>query len=93
MINKEIVRHVAELARLKLSEKEIEKYSEQFEQILKAFKILDEVDTEDVEPSFHPLEIKNVFREDEVESGLSQEKALLNTEHKEKGYFKGPRIV
>ncbi len=93
MINKDTVKKVAELARLQLSEDELERFSKELEEIEKAFSVIQEVDTENVEPAFQPIEIENVFREDVPKESFSQEEALSNTEHKENGYFKGPRIV
>jgi aspartyl-tRNA(Asn)/glutamyl-tRNA(Gln) amidotransferase subunit C len=93
MIDKKTVEHVASLARIDLTEEEIEKFSKDISGILDAFSSLDEVDTENVKPSFHPIEMKNVMREDEEEKCLSQEEALSNAEQKEDGFFKGPRAV
>jgi len=93
MIDKKTVEHVASLARIYLTEEEIEKFSKDFKDILDAFSSLDRVDTENVKPSFHPIEMKNVMREDKEEKCLSQEEALSNAEQKEDGFFKGPRAV
>ncbi len=90
-INKELLERISKNARLKLSDKEIEKFTVQLEDILGAFKSLDEVDTKDVEPSFHPQEISDVYREDKAEK--FDWNPLENTKHKEKKYFKGPRII
>lgn len=90
-IDKELVKRVADNARLKLTEEEVEKFTKQLEDILSTFKEIDEVDTKNVEPSFHPQEIKNVLREDEVKK--FDWNPLENTKHKEGKYFKGPRIV
>jgi len=90
-IDEKLVDHVAKIARVNLTEQEIEKFSKQLENILQAFKELDEVDTSGVEPSFHPQELKNVWREDKVKSWKWD--PLENTKHKEKKYFKGPKIV
>jgi aspartyl-tRNA(Asn)/glutamyl-tRNA(Gln) amidotransferase subunit C len=90
-IDKQLVKRVAENSRLKLSEQELEKFTKQLEDILKSFKEIDKVDTDKVKPSFHPQEIKNVFREDKVKEWKWD--PLANTKHKEKKYFKGPRIV
>jgi len=92
-IDKELIKHVAELARLKLTDKEIDKFVPQLKEALEYFSKLDEVDTDNVKPSFQPVEIKNVLREDKEEKCLSQEEALSLTEHKKDGYFKGPRAV
>ena len=92
-VDKELIKKVAELARLELSDKEIEIFLPELKEILNAFSKVDEVDTKGVKPSFQPVELKNFMREDEVEPSLSQEGALANTEHKKDGYFKGPKAV
>jgi len=92
MVSIEDVYHTAELAKIKVGEKEAEKFREEFERILEYFDILDEVD-ENVEPTFQVLPLKNVFRDDEPRPCLTQDDALMNAKHKEDGYFKGPRVV
>jgi len=92
MVSVEDVYHVARLAKLIVTETEAEKFRREFEEILNYFDVLDEV-SEDVRPTFHVLEIKNVFREDLPKEGLSQDKALQNAPRKEEGYFIGPRVV
>lgn len=84
---------VAEVARLNLTPHEADKFSRDLEDILEAFKKLDEAKTEGIEPTFHPVEVKNVFREDEAAAGLSAEAALSNTKNKEDGQFRGPKVV
>ena len=90
-ITEETVRHVAKIARLELTKREVDKFQKDMNEILAAFKILDEAPNAD--PSFQPVEIKNVFREDKIETCLPNEVALKNTKHKEKGFFKGPKAV
>jgi aspartyl-tRNA(Asn)/glutamyl-tRNA(Gln) amidotransferase subunit C len=90
-IDEKLVTHVANLARIRLSKNEKKKFVEQFNSILEYFKRIDEVDTSHVDPSFHVVEIKNVFREGEKRK--FDWNPLENTSHKEKKYFKGPRIV
>ena len=90
-IDKELVKRVANNARLKLTDEEITKFTRQLEDILVAFKSLDEVNTDKVKPSFHPQEISDVYREDKAEK--FDWDPLANTKHKEGKYFKGPRIV
>jgi aspartyl-tRNA(Asn)/glutamyl-tRNA(Gln) amidotransferase subunit C len=85
-----MVRRVAEAARLNLTDEELERYEQQLKVILEAFRMLDEVDTEGVEPSFHPVELMDVLREDKASEWVWD--PLANTEHKEDGYFRGPRI-
>jgi len=92
MVSAEDVYHTAELAKIEISEEEVEKFRREFESILNYFNILDEVE-EDVEPTFHILPLKNVFRDDKSGECLTQEEALKNALHREDGYFKGPRVV
>ena len=92
-IDRKLLEHVAEVARLKLTEEEIRKFLPQLMEALEFFSQLQEVNTENVNPSFQPVEIKNVMREDEEKKCLSQDEALSLTEHKKDGHFKGPRAV
>ena len=92
-IDKKLLEHVAEVARLKLTEDEIRKFLPQLKEALEFFSQLQEVNTDGVKPSFQPVELKNVIREDKEEECLSQDDALSLTEHKKDGYFKGPRAV
>ena len=92
-INEETVQHLADLARIKLSDTEKKEFTKQLSNILDFFSQISELDTESVKPTYHVLELKNVFREDEVREGLSQDQALKNAPRKDKGYFKAPKIV
>ena len=92
-INKELIKHVASVARLELSEKEIETFLPQLKDVLATFSKVAEVNTTNVKESFHPVELKNRMREDIPGDCLTQEQALKNTEHKKDGYFKGPKAV
>ena len=92
-INKELIQHVAEVARLKLTDKEIEKFSKELKEIIDVFSKIDKVDTKGIEAGLQPVELKNMLREDVEEKTFTQEEALSLTEHKKDGYFKGPRAV
>ena len=92
-IDRKLLEHVAEIARLKLSEEEIKKFLPQLKEALEFFSQLQEVNTDGVKPSFQPVEIRNVMREDREKECLSQDDALSLTEHKKNGYFKGPKAV
>ncbi len=91
VISKELILHVARIARLDLTKEETDKFTKQIRDVLDVFRVLGEVDTEDVKPSFQPLEIKNVWREDRVKKW--EWEPLSNAENKEDHYFKGPRAV
>lgn len=92
MITKKTVDHLGWLARIKLTQEEKEKFTDQLNSILDYFEKLDEVEA-DVPPTHHVLGLTNVFRDDVVGQSISQEDALGNAPKKERGYFKGPRIV
>ena len=92
-INKELVEHVAEVARLNLSEKEKKQFVKELKEILGSFSKLDEVDTKGIDISLQPVELKDMLREDKEEECLNQKEALSLTENKKDGYFKGPRAV
>ncbi len=93
-IDEQTVKKVAEVARLNLTEQEVKGYSKDLTNILDAFKELEKVKTDSVEPTFQPVEVKDVVREDVVEPSLSQEEALSNIrKNKEGGNFKAPKVV
>lgn len=91
--SKDTIEKVAKLALLDLTEEDKEKFSKQLGDILSYFKKLNDLDTNNVEPTTHAIDLKNVYREDVAKSSLSNEDALKNAEHKEDGYFKAPRIL
>ncbi len=92
-VEKETILAVANNAKLRLSEAEIKEFLPQLKEILGSFSKIEEVNTDKIKPSFHPIEIRNVMREDKEEKCLSAEEALKNTQHKKDNYFKGPRVV
>lgn len=92
-VDRELLLKVAANARLNLTEAEIKKFLPQLEAVLESFSKLDKVDIKGVEPSFQPIPLKNVFRDDKLGRCLSQEEALSNTKHKGDSYFKGPRVI
>lgn len=89
----EEVEKVALLARLEFSQEEKERFTAQLNRILEYMEKLNELDTENVEPTSHVLPIKNVFREDEVKESLPQEEALANAPAKANGHFLVPRAI
>jgi len=94
-IEKETVKHIAKLARLALSEKEIEKYQKELSKILEYIEKLKEVDVSGVEPVFHPLKIKNVVREDaEVKRDIGEIKKIIELMPERKnGYLKVKKVL
>ncbi|NLY78901.1 MAG: Asp-tRNA(Asn)/Glu-tRNA(Gln) amidotransferase subunit GatC [Lysinibacillus sp.] len=92
-LTKEEVKHVAELARLAITEEEAEKFAEQLGQITEYVQTLNELDTTNVEPTTHVLPLVNVMREDVAEKGLELDKVLLNVKEHENGLVKVPPIL
>jgi len=92
-LSEEQIEHIAWLAKIELSNEEKKLFTLQLRTILDYFHILDEVNTEAVQPTLQILDRVNVFREDVVEPSLPAEMALINAPVKEKGYFKAPKIV
>lgn len=92
-ISKQEVEHVAALARLELSEQEKDLMSKQLSDILSYVEKLGELDTSQVEPTSHVLEISNVMRDDVPEESLPQEQALANAPEKAAGHYKVPKII
>jgi aspartyl-tRNA(Asn)/glutamyl-tRNA(Gln) amidotransferase subunit C len=89
-ISREEVLHVAKLARLALSEEELERFGSQLADILDAVGKVSELDLEGVPPTSHPLDLVNVFGEDEPQPSLSLEDALANAPDREDGFFGVP---
>jgi len=92
MITKQDVEHIGWLARIDISEQETAEFMEKLNSVLEYFVQLDELPTEDVAPTYHVAEIYNVFREDVVKESLPQELVLANTENKQDGFFRVPKI-
>ena len=86
-LSSEQVKHIAWLARLGLSEDEVEKFSLQLSDILENFEILKDVDTTNVPPATQTIPLQNVFREDKVAESYSQAEVLVNAPEKEEDRF------
>lgn len=91
-ISREEVLHVAKLARLALSEDEIERFRDQLNAILEAVGKVSELDLEGVPPTSHPLDLVNVLSEDEPAPCLAREDALANAPDPEGGFFGVPPV-
>lgn len=92
-LTRDEVAHLARLARLELTDEELEHLGGQLDVILGAVARVGEVATEDVPPTSHPLPLANVMRPDEVRPGLTQEQALSGAPAAEDGRFRVPRIL
>jgi aspartyl-tRNA(Asn)/glutamyl-tRNA(Gln) amidotransferase subunit C len=89
-ISRDEVLHVARLARLALSDDEVDRLGAQLNAILEAVGKVSELDLADVEPTAHPLDLVNVWADDEPQESLSVEDALANAPDREAGFFRVP---
>jgi aspartyl-tRNA(Asn)/glutamyl-tRNA(Gln) amidotransferase subunit C len=92
MISEEQVRHVANLARLGLTDEEVEKMGGQLDAILDSIEKIRELDLTEVPPTANPLNLSNVLRPDEPHRELSQEEALAQAPERVDDLFAVPRI-
>ena len=87
------IQKIAELARLSLKPEEQEKLQKDLEAILEYVKKLDSLETKNIEPTSHVLNLENVFRADQVKPSEVRDKALEHAPLKEGKFFKVPKVV
>jgi aspartyl-tRNA(Asn)/glutamyl-tRNA(Gln) amidotransferase subunit C len=92
-ITTEDVAHVAQLARLKLTEDELEQFTSQLAAVLEHARDVEALDTEGVPPTAHPLPLRNVLRDDEVRPSLDRAEILAAAPSIEADRFRVPRIL
>jgi len=92
-ISRKEVEKVADLARLYLDEKEKQVMTKQLNAILEYVEKLNEVNTENIEPLAHIIDVSNAFRQDEVIHDFTRDEALQNAPSEAKGCFKVPKII
>ncbi len=92
-ITREEVEHVAHLARLNLTESELEKMTSHLGTILAYVDKMEELDTSGVEPTTHAFSISNAFRDDVEKESLSQKAALANGPDENGEFFVVPKII
>ena len=89
-ISRDEVVHVARLARLELTDEELDRFAGQLDAILEAVGKVSELDLSEVEPTLHPLALSNVWAEDEPRPSLDVEEALANAPDREDDAFRVP---
>lgn len=89
-VTRQDVEHVAQLARLSLTEAETTDMTAQLNRILEHIDVLNELDTSGVEPLSHPFDTRNVFRDDAPRPSFTQEEALLNAPAAAEGHVLVP---
>ena len=87
------LRHLAQLAKLRLTEEQAQRTRRQIEQLLDAFAVLKEAPTEGIDPSPYPMELDHRLRADHPGTPLPQEEVLQNAPEQRDGCFKVPRMV
>jgi aspartyl-tRNA(Asn)/glutamyl-tRNA(Gln) amidotransferase subunit C len=92
-ISRDDVAHVARLARLELSEEELDLFSDQLAAVLEYAADVEALDTAGVPPTAHPLPVSNVFREDVVGDCLDRDEVLAQAPEAEDNRFRVPRIL
>lgn len=86
-IDRSQVQHIAALARISLTEPEVDAFAQQLSDILDQFEILQSLDTGDVAPTAHVGGLDNVLRDDEPASSLDSERSLLNAPRRRGDFF------
>lgn len=92
-ISREEVAHLARLARLAVTEDELDMFAGQLDVILQSVARVGEVAAENIPPTSHAVPLRNVFRVDEPRPGLTQQQALAGAPAVEDGRFRVPRIL
>ena len=92
-LSREQVEKVALLARLKFAPQELDRFTSQLSQILAYVEQLGELQTDDVEPMSHPIELRNVFREDNQLGSLPRDAALANAPQRDDEFFLVPPVL
>lgn len=92
-INADEVTYVAKLARLNLSDDEVEAMTIQLDRILSYVEKLNELDTDQVRPMTHAIEVQNAFREDKIKDSLGREASLQNAPQHNNEAFMVPKII
>mgnify|MGYP003462317847 FL=1 len=92
-ISKEDVKHVAHLARLAVTEEETEQMTKELDAIITFAELLNEVDTTNVQPTTHVLNMVNVLREDKAKPGLPVDEVIKNAPDHEDGLIRVPSII
>ena len=92
-LSREQVQHVARLARVGITEEDIERFSHQLSDVLDYFERLREIDTENVPPTSHTLPLHNIMREDEPQPPFSVDDVLANAPDREDGRLRVRAIL
>ncbi len=92
-IKVEDIEKMARLARLSFTDEEKQNLASHLDTIVSYVEKLDELDTTDVQPTYHVLDMQNVLRDDVVEPSLHPDEVLRNAPNKKNGYFSVPKVI
>jgi len=92
-LSHEDVLNIARLARLGITEDEVERLREQLSHLLEHFEVLQQVDTTDVPPTAHSIVLRTVMRDDEVAESLPPDQILANAPQKEEDFFRVKAVL
>lgn len=92
-VTRDDVAYMANLARLKVTEAEIDQFQSDMNKILDYMELLNQVDTENVAPLDHVIELPPNYRKDEAREPLDHEEALKNAPDADSDYFRVPRVI
>ncbi|MDY7011460.1 MAG: Asp-tRNA(Asn)/Glu-tRNA(Gln) amidotransferase subunit GatC [Planctomycetota bacterium] len=92
-IDKELIRHIALLARIEMTDEQAETLGRQFTDIVAYVDKLGELDTEGVEPMAHALDVRNVLAEDTPGESLSVEQAMTNAPARDGDFYRVPKVI
>ncbi|MEW8973389.1 MAG: Asp-tRNA(Asn)/Glu-tRNA(Gln) amidotransferase subunit GatC [Tissierellaceae bacterium] len=93
MISREDILHMAELAKLSISDDEMDRYVDNLNKMIEVVDKIKELDTDNSEPNYNVNNLINPLREDEIKESLPSEEVLKNTTEEQYGYFKILRVV
>ena len=93
MIDIDLVRHIGKLSRIELTDAQVETFSRQLAAILEYFDKLSELDTANVQPMAHAVEISNVLAEDIAGQSLAPAEALANAPQRDGDFFRVPKVI
>ncbi|MCX6170563.1 MAG: Asp-tRNA(Asn)/Glu-tRNA(Gln) amidotransferase subunit GatC [Ignavibacteriales bacterium] len=92
-VTRKEVEYIAQLARLRFKDEELENFTSQLNEILNYVDKLNELNTENIEPLSHPIEEINKFRNDELKPSIEREEALKNAPDRTDEFFKVPKVI
>lgn len=93
MVSKDEVKYIAEIAKLEISQSEIDSFTQKFDQVMDFMEKINEVDTEGIEPTYSVLEDDGFMKHEENNQTLKRDEAIMNTKETKYGYFKILRVV